>query len=349
MLSLPSQLLLRNREIFERGKWALVNAIDTYIYAELNANLMGLHQQFDTYKTMHAQQPNKHIFAAAFSLEQVGEAFDGIVIYMPKAKQHLDMLLANMTHLIKPNGRLLVVGENKGGIKSVPKQLEKYASTINKVDSAKHCALISCEISSNASQPKKAFDIDSFGVVRSYQVNALTLNVYSLPGVFGHKQFDPGTQLLLAQFAQADELRKMRGKLYDFACGTGIIGSYFKKANPKLKVTMSDISALSVYCSKQTLALNELDAEVVASDGMQEIHQHFEHIVSNPPFHDGLKNNYAITQSFIQHAFNKANRGSRLTMVANRFLPYPEHIEKTFFKSATLCQTNKFSVYQGLK
>ncbi|WP_371193987.1 methyltransferase [Glaciecola sp. SC05] len=345
MLSLPSQLLLRNRELFDTGRWAIVNPSDTAIFAELGSNIMGLHQQFDSYKAMHAIAPEMHLFSAAFSREQIGEAFDGVVIYMPKAKQHLDMLLANMAHLIKPNSLLMVVGENKGGIKSVAKQLEKFGHLINKLDSAKHCGLITCTVET----VPPSFDIGAYGVVRSYDVNALALKIYSLPGVFGHKQFDPGTQLLLQQFAQPEELRKMRGKLYDFACGTGVIGSYFKKANPKLKVTMSDISALAVFCSEQTLALNELEADVVASDGMQEIHQHFEHIVSNPPFHDGLKNEYGITQAFIKHAYAKGNRGSRLTMVANRFLPYPEHIEKTFFKYSVLCQTNKFCVYQGLK
>lgn len=345
MLSLPSQLLLRNQALFEEGRWAIVNPNDTDIFGELGTNIIGLHQHFDRYKTMHAIAPEQHFFSADFSQEMAGEAFDGVVIYMPKAKLHLDMLLANMAYLLKPNGRLMVVGENKGGIKSVPKQLEKFGDLVNKIDSAKHCALVTCAVTS----PPTSFDINAFGVVRTYKVNALELKVYSLPGVFGHKQFDPGTQLLLQKFSEPEELRKMRGKLYDFACGTGIIGSYFKKANPKLKVTMSDVSALAVYCSNQTLRINGLEAEVVASDGMQEIHQHFEYIVSNPPFHDGLKNEYGITLEFIKNAHAKAIRGSRFTMVANRFLPYPEHIEKTFFKFNTLCKTNKFCVYQGLK
>lgn len=345
MLSLPSQLLLRNRELLDNGQWALVNPADTAVFNELGDNVVGLHQQFDNFKALHAVAPDKHLFSASFSKDHVGQALDGIVIYMPKAKQHLDMLLANMAHLIKPNGVLIVVGENKGGIKSVPKQLEKFGQHINKFDSAKHCGLVTCKVDN----PPTSFDIDSFGITRSYRVNDLELKVFSLPGVFGHKQFDPGTQLLLQQFADPDALRKMRGKLYDFGCGTGIIGSYFNKANPKLKVTMSDISALAVYCSEQTLKLNELAAEVIASDGMQEVHQHFEYIVSNPPFHDGLKNEYGITLAFIKNAYAKAGRGSRLTIVANRFLPYPEHIEKTFFKFTTLCRTNKFCVYEGLK
>jgi 16S rRNA (guanine1207-N2)-methyltransferase len=343
MLSLPSQLLLRNAELFTTGKWALVNPEDTLIFSELSGDITGFHQYFDKYQAGLKQQADKHHFAASFS--NSAEPFDGIVIYMPKAKQHLDMLLANMAHLIKPNGLLMVVGENKGGIKSVPKQLEKFGVNINKIDGAKHCGLVSCEIQT----PADTFEINKYSVVRSYRVNDHELKVFSLPGVFGHKQFDPGTQLLLQQFREPEELRAMRGKLYDFACGTGIIGSYFAMVNKKLKVTMSDISALAIYCSEQTLKLNELDAQVMASDGMQEIHQHFEHIVSNPPFHDGLKNEYGITQRFIKDAHSKATRGTRLTIVANRFLPYPEHIEKTFFRFNTLCKTNKFCVYQGIK
>jgi 16S rRNA (guanine1207-N2)-methyltransferase len=345
MLSSPSQLLLRSEALFDEGRWALVNPTDTAIFDHLPNTVMGLHQQFDTYKSMQAKSPKQHVFAAQFTLEQVIEPLDGIVIYMPKAKQHLDMLLANMAHIIKANGLLMVVGENKSGIKSVAKQFEAVGTCINKIDSAKHCALVACTVAT----PAEGFDIDKYGIERTYQVNAYELKVYSLPGVFGHKQFDPGTQLLLQQFSDAEELRKMRGKLYDFACGTGIVGSYFKMAVPKLKVSMSDISALATYCSERTLTLNALEADVIASDGMQEVHQHFEHIVSNPPFHDGLKNEYGITQTFIKNAHAKANRGSRLTLVANRFLPYPEHIEKTFFKFTTLCKTNKFCVYQGLK
>jgi 16S rRNA (guanine1207-N2)-methyltransferase len=343
MLSLPSQLLLRNAELFSTGKWALVNPGDTVVFSELSGDITGLHQYFDKYQAACKQNANKHQFAASFEAQE--RPYDGIVIYMPKAKQHLDMLLANMAYLIKPSGLLMVVGENKAGIKSVPKQLETFGIHINKLDGAKHCGLISCEVES----PASTFEINKYAETRTYHVNEQQLKVFSLPGVFGHKQFDPGTQLLLQQFNQPEEMRKMRGKLYDFACGTGIIGSYFAKANTKLKVTMSDISALAVYCSKQTLTLNDIHAEVIASNGMQEIHQHFEHIVSNPPFHDGRKNDYSITQKFIKDAHAKCTRGSRLTMVANRFLPYPEHIEKTFFKFETLCKTNKFCVYQGTK
>ncbi|WP_395338248.1 methyltransferase [Ningiella sp. W23] len=347
MLSPPSQLLLRNEALFATGKWAIVNPSDTAIFDALSdADVCGLHQQCDSYNRAKSNSyGHEHMFAAAFSKSDFDAVFDGVVVYLPKAKQHLDMLLANMAHLIKADGLLLVVGENKGGIKSVPKQLEKVGINVNKIDSAKHCGLIACTVS----EPAEGFDINQYGVVRNYHVNAQHMRVFSLPGVFGHKQFDQGTQLLLAQFSDERELRQMRGKLYDFACGTGIIGAYFKLTNPKLNVTMSDISALAVYCAEQTLKLNELEAKVIASDGMQDIHQHFDHIVSNPPFHQGLKNEYGITQNFIKNAHAKSNKGSRLTMVANRFLPYPEHIQSTYHKYSTLIKTNKFCVYEGIK
>ncbi len=355
MLCAQSQLLLRNQSLFGVGKWALVNPGDTQIFSELETEaslpnaptLFGLHQYYDTYKALASSSPNTHFFSAAFDQSQTGE-LDGIVIYMPKAKQHLDMLIANMAQLLKPDGLLLVVGENKGGIKSVAKQLERFCFNINKTDSAKHCGLISGQVSAEKTNGHN-FDIDKYAVTRSYEINQQSIKVLSLPGVFGHKQLDPGTALLLQQFADHKQVKQMRGQFYDFACGTGVIACYFLSLSERLKATLSDISALALYCAERSLALNGLQGKVVASDGMQEINGSFDHILSNPPFHEGLKNDYGITLNFIKTAHAKANRGCKLTIVANRFLPYPEHIQNTFHSFSVLCKTNKFSVYQGSK
>ena len=57
------------------------------------------------------------------------------------------MLLANIARFIKPNGQLLLVGENKEGIKSAAKLLEPFGERVNKLDSARHCSLFCTEVS----------------------------------------------------------------------------------------------------------------------------------------------------------------------------------------------------------
>ncbi|WP_412971321.1 methyltransferase [Glaciecola sp. MF2-115] len=354
MLSLPSQLLLRNTEIFENGKWAIVNPSDAAIFDELrdpsvDADITGLHQFHDVYFQSENTSKFPQVFAASFSLDDLKDKqqLDGAVIYLPKAKQHLEMLIANLAELVKVGGKLMIVGENKAGIKSVGKLLERLGSTVNKIDGAKHCGLICVEIETPNAKP---FDIKGFGVVRTYSVNGEEIKVFSLPGVFGHKQFDPGTQLLLAQFEpRSTKLLNMKGQVLDFACGTGIIGTYLAKLNAKVKLTMSDVSALAVYCTKQTLALNGVEGNVIASDGMKHVEGYFDHIISNPPFHTGIHNDYSITQQFIALAHKQTRARGTLDIVANKFLPYSEVMNGLYFRSKTLVSTNKYNIYEAAK
>lgn len=354
MLSLPSQLLLRNTDLFENGRWAIVNPSDADIFSELqgsgeNVDLIGLHQFHDVYFQSENTSKFAQVFAASFCIDELKDKqlLDGAVIYLPKAKQHLEMLIANLADLIKVGGKLLIVGENKAGIKSVGKLLERLGSTVNKIDGAKHCGLICVEIDT---PNKTTFDIQRFGVVRTYSMNGEEVKVFSLPGVFGHKQFDPGTQLLLQQFEpRSDKLLNTKGLVLDFACGTGIIGTYLAKMNAKTKVVMSDVSALAVYCSKQTLELNGVEGKVIASDGMKQVDGTFDHIVSNPPFHTGIRNDYSITQQFITQAHKQTRPRGSLTIVANKFLPYSEVMDALYFRSKTIVSTNKFNIYEAAK
>ncbi|MDT0583444.1 methyltransferase [Brumicola blandensis] len=352
MLSLPSQLILRNTDLFSAGHWALVNPTDCEIFAELREfTVTGLHQFHDVYSQSENTSKFQQVFAPSFNLEQLksNTPLNGAIIYLPKAKQQLEMLIANIAEMIVDGGQLLIVGENKAGIKSVGKLLEKVGENVNKIDGAKHCGLVCVEVK----RPEKAakpFDIKKYGVVRTYSVNGKELKVFSLPGVFGHKQFDPGTQLLLQQFEpRSDKLLNLKGQVLDFACGTGIIGTYLALMNQKVKVTMSDVSALAVYCAEQTLSLNSVEGKVIASDGMKQVDGTFDHVVSNPPFHTGVHTNYTITQQFIAQAHKQTRPRGTLDIVANKFLPYSEAMNAVYFRAKTLVSTNKFNIYEAAK
>lgn len=351
MLSLPSQVLLRNASLFEQGRWALVNPSDASIFNELNnSELIGLHQFMHLFNLCKNNSKHSHYYEADFQLTNIGnQSLDGAVIYLPKAKPHLTMLLDNLSALVKQDAPILVVGENKAGIKSVAKLLEKLGGKANKIDSAKHCALFAI---SNQNK-RTSFSLSNYELAHSHTVNDHTVELVSLPGVFGHKQLDPGTQLLLEQFTP-DNIRELKGELYDFACGTGVIGCYLggiaNKYKNQLNISMSDNFALAVYCSKRSLSLNKLDANVSAVDGFVEAAgKRFDHIVSNPPFHEGIRNEYKITENFIRHAYSNSARGGKLTIVANRFLPYPDILENVYSSFSEVSASNKYRVYQSIK
>lgn len=350
MLSLPSQLVLRNKEHFENGDWAFINPTEGEVFNQIdNTLLIGLHQYYHHYQDCCKTASQSQYFSAAFNADtQKLKPLDGAVIYMAKSKQQFEMLVQNAAQLIKPNGVLLVVGENKAGIKSVPKVLEKVGVNVNKIDSAKHCGIYAVTIET----PATNFNIDDYAITRTYPIGEYQVKIFSLPGVFGHKQLDPATALLIEQFSN-ETLQGMKGELYDFACGTGVIGCYFmmaaNKYHSRLKLTMSDVSALAIYCSEKTTKLNAIEANIVPSDGFVQQYKRFDHIVTNPPFHDGIKNDYMITENFIKQAFSGSNPYANMTLVANSFLPYPNILEAVYGSYTEVTSSNKYRVYSVTK
>ncbi|MDQ6579123.1 MAG: 16S rRNA (guanine(1207)-N(2))-methyltransferase RsmC, partial [Haemophilus parainfluenzae] len=188
-------------------------------------------------------------------------------------------------------------------------------------------------------QKQPHFDLQSYW--KCYQNDALgDLRIYSLPGVFSANELDSGTSLLLSTLTSP-----IQGKVLDIGCGAGVIGSMIKKYHPKADVTMTDIHAMAIQSARQTLAENQLEGNVIASDVFSHIEGKFDLIISNPPFHDGIDTAYRAVKELIQQAKWHLTAGGELRIVANAFLPYPDLLAQHFGKFDVLAQTTKFKVY----
>ena len=353
MLSPQSQCLLRQRELFNKGRWLLVNPTDSFIFNELPDSVLGFHQYYDQFEVASKNQPNRHVFGALYSStdEQSQGAsqdrplakFDGIVLYLPKAKKHTLWLLKHLADLLNKEGLLCIVGENKGGVKSCGKLLETVGTHANKIESARHCSVFAAEVSK-----LPAFNLEKSVNWFNTQVNGKQLKLATLPGVFSHGELDGGTQLLLENIKEVPD-----GKILDFACGNGVIGSYLTKLNPNIQLTLSDVSALAVYCTNQTFTEQSdganPDAKIIASNGLPQIEGKFRAIYTNPPFHKGIANDYNVTQQFIADAAARLAPRGELWLVANHFLPYAEHLERHFGSFRRAAETTKFILYHCIK
>jgi 16S rRNA (guanine1207-N2)-methyltransferase len=334
-ISAVSQMLERNQALFVGKRLLVCGALeDDYPrqLAELASSLTVFTTDYCYYRSQQATLGDAILFD-----HQLGGAprFDALLLLMPKAKAEAQYLLAMMTPLLEAGADLLLAGDNRGGINGADKLLAPYSEKPIKRDSARRCSLYHSELC----KPVAPFELDSwFG---RYQCKAgdTELTVLALPGVFSAAELDLGTQMLLAA------VPPMRGELLDFGCGAGVIGSVLAKRNPGLEVKMVDISALALESSRRTLAINGLQGQVQASDVYSDITGKFDHIVSNPPFHAGLKTFYAATETFLAKAPEYLSANGGLTIVANAFLRYQPILETHFKRTDIISSDAKFKVY----
>lgn len=275
------------------------------------------------------------VFGAEF--EQETQA-DMVLLYWPKAKAEAEYLLAMLMAKLGPNTEIVVVGENRSGVKSIEKMFKPYGP-ITKFDSARRCSFYW----GKCTETVKPFTLSDW--FKSYQVSYKQheLTIKSLPGVFSHGQFDIGSKLLL------DTLPQLTGKVLDFGCGAGVIGSVMATLNPDIELEMCDISALAVESSKATLQANQLTGNVFASDVYSDTRKDYRFIISNPPFHAGLDTSYSATETLLAEAPQHQSKQGELLIVANSFLKYPPIIERAFGNCDTLNKTNKFAIYHAKK
>lgn len=338
-LTNPSLLLLRNSEVLEGKSILVVNFAQDGFLAELrklnpNSNISAFSYNHATGE--YAKRFDNIDTVVSHQIDD--QQYDLVIYYYPKSKPEALMTLDNIRSVITENAQLLVVGENKSGVKSIEKQFKAHAEFSNKIDSAKHCALYSFSGISKATK----FDISDYHKPFTVDVAGLNFTAISVPGVFNHGELDAGTKMLLEN---APSIKQ--GNVLDFGCGAGLIATFLGIKNPKLHFTCSDVSALAAYATGQTLKTNNINGTALLSDGLQSITGKFELIISNPPFHTGIATDYTIAEKFLSGAKTHLTRNGELTIVANCFLKYPPILENQFGAYRTVFKNNKFAVYSN--
>lgn len=339
-LSNLSQVLLRNIDLLACQQALLVNFPVDGLYQEwLTEHPDTKIHYFTNNKATANELANishnnvNHSFGSFFT-EKL--SIDLAIIAFPKSKAELAYSLAMIAPYLTANANVLFVGENKGGIKSAAKLSKDYVEHCNKIDSARHCSLYMANFIAGDYQ----FNIDDWYFIYPLSIAGVDLNIAALPGVFSQQGLDKGTKVLLEDLPSS-----FNGKLLDFGCGAGVISAVLAKKFSNVSVTGVDVSALATKSTEKTLALNGLDGDTINSDGLAEVTGKFDHIVSNPPFHQGLKTHYAATETFLAKAKGYLTNGGQLTVVANSFLKYQPIIAKQFKSAQTASNRNGFTVY----
>lgn len=344
-----AQILLKNIELLEAKQPLVVNLdiselvqpwleyhSDTEQVTCFNNNLIN-HNALTRFSQLDCK------FASHYVADNE-QVHDLVLIAFPKSKAELAYTLAMIAPVIDQNTFILVVGENKSGIKTINKLATDYIELTVKQDAARHCILYSIR----HSQIGATFNLEDWFSYYPLQLNGVEKQIAALPGVFSQQGLDKGTKVLLENLPDASNT-SIQGKVLDFGCGAGVISLALACHYDNLVLTLLDVSALAVTSSKKTMDINGIAATVIASDGLTEVNEKFDTIVSNPPFHQGLKTHYAATETFLAAAKQYLKAKGNLLVVANSFLKYQPIIDDNFATNGQLAKDNGFTVYLAQK
>lgn len=327
MLSIESEVLERHLSLFEGKSVLFFGYLQDHFASQLKqAKSVSRFSSYFDYSLAHGLQ------AVDFGLKNTKTADLG-VYYWTKNKQECQYQLLEWLSNCQAGQQLLIVGENRSGVRSVENMLAPFGD-IAKIDSARRCGLYHFELHTPPSFECKKF-------WKSYRLQ--DLQIFAMPAVFSSAELDGGTKLLLSTFEQD----KLKGRVLDLGCGAGVIGVSLKQRFPQIDLTMSDIHAMAIASSERNLIENQLSGTVIASDVFSHIDGRFDLIVSNPPFHEGRDTAYQTVETLISEAKKHLNKGGELRIVANAFLPYPDLLDRAFGQHKVLAQSNKFKVYSA--
>lgn len=335
-----SQVILRNLNRLPPGAISLVNPEPDHLFRSLGDNNRTLrlssssHGVFRSLQALGAQVSFEAFPAPEFAAKTS-------ILVLPREKDRLDMLLQAIVASMEPDSRLWLVGENRAGIKSSAKIVQRHFETVEKLDSARHCVLL------QACRPTETqpFSLDRFAQKWTAELAGFQAELVSLPGVFAHGRLDAGTALLLEAI---QELRP-EGAILDFASGCGAVGIAAMRLNPSARLTLLDDSALALEAGKRSLARNRLDAKLVASNGLRELQGRFDWILSNPPFHRGIRDDLGVAAQFFRDAGTFLNKNGRILVVFNRHLPYEGWLRDQFKNVNCLAKSREFTVVEANK
>lgn len=291
----------------------------------------------------------------AANLEQVGRcrvrfgydlrpddahSVDTLVIFVPKAREALSMQLALAASLLADAGRVVLVGEKREGIAGAARRLQALAPDARKVDSARHCQVWVAELP----PARTPFELQHWLQWHNIEVAGTAITVAGVPGIFSDGRLDEGTARLLQTLAETP----VDGPVLDFACGAGVIGAWLQSRFPDAgPVDGVDVQAQAVFCARRSYQHNGAAGEIIASDGLPQSLGRYHTIVTNPPFHTGVRTDTSMTEGFLRQARQHLLPGGELRLVANRFLPYRDLIESRIGPCRVLLEDGRFVVYQA--
>ncbi|MBF0358636.1 MAG: class I SAM-dependent methyltransferase [Magnetococcales bacterium] len=276
------------------------------------------------------------------------EPADHILLELNQGREAARTTIEDALTAISKGGRVWIFGSQESGILSISKRFSQSKTALYKG----HLRLVSlAKTSQYQEKPRKKTAatipvLDSEGFC---QFTCRDLPITSRPGLFSWQGADPASLLLLDAMAKLEF--DPGPQVLDWGCGTGLLSAVLAKRWPNSFFTLSDDLWSAVRCAKLTMSQNQLAerSRVIAEDGIGPIlsQQKFSTIISNPPFHRGVRTDSTAVETFIKKGVEVLEKGGSLWLVGNSFLNYSQQLSKHLQHVETVVENSKFSIIRG--
>lgn len=272
-------------------------------------------------------------------------ALDAVVFRISKEKPLVHHVINRAADLLKPQGRLILIGAKNEGIKTYIKKAADFLGGPTQQKKGRQ-GQIQAAISRAEKLGVPLDDRDYRDQIR------LTLELegfpatecLSKPGIYGWSKSDQGSALLISQCEQhwrAGEWIPQR--VIDLGCGYGYLSIMASRLlSCEFIATDNNIAAVDI-CTENFDRLG-INGRVVLADAGDSITERADMVLCNPPFHQGFSVERDLTRTFLAAARRLLRPGGVALFVVNSFIPLQRLAEDTFETTDELVNTGRFKV-----
>jgi 16S rRNA (guanine1207-N2)-methyltransferase len=261
------------------------------------------------------------------------DRYDTVVLHMPKETERLRMLLVMARALMADGGQLVLIGRNDTGIRSAGRHVADVVGEPEVLDYRFH----SRAWRARATKPAVASSLDAWESVYEAAARDVVVTAHSFPGIFARGRLDDGTRRLLETIEVPSG-----GRALDVGCGSGIIGAWL--GHQGVVCDSVDDDAVAVEAARRT---NGGTARAWASDVYSDVPEQYDLVVSNPPFHAGVRTSPDAAVAMIEGAPDHLTPRGELWLVANRFIDYLGPLRRAFSRVEIASEDPRFRVFRA--
>ena len=180
----------------------------------------------------------------------------------------------------------------------------------------------------------------------TYEVNGLTMNLFTDNGVFSKSKVDEGSLAFLKVILPLN----LGNNILDLGCGYGTIGLTLAVVKKEARVTLVDINSRALALCRRNAELNNVSQRVtiLQSDIYTKIEGKYDSIVINPPIRAGKSVTYKMYEEAKQYLIDG---GSLLIVIrkAQGAESAARYIESIFGNVKLLDRHKGYHIYQAVK